>query len=365
MKFNITLTLFVVISAFNFLFINVCFFINIFLSNDKNYKKEIKFLPILLNLFYFSQKSLLYFIYLCRSESTKNKVGSEVKRIEKTYLYKNRYFIFIVSLIDFIIYFFFFQILSLIKNNFIFNNIIYFNDTNFFYCVFIYFLSPKILQYRFYKQHFFAMFLLFINSIYYYLKKKYYYEIFFIIIIEFLLALKEIIEKYSMKKNKTDYFLIISFNGIINTILGIIYIISLYFFNNEFKVYLKNFTKFNFFFILEIINIYFFISYEILRLKISKDSTPYIRLFYEKYFIIIYIIYGILYNDYKIYLSILFYCIQYFGYILFCDIIELNFESEKKIKKKKNYINDEEEKEFNNPENEMKNINFNYNENLL
>ena len=369
MKLNITLTLFVIISLFNFLFINICYFINIFFIINQKYINEMKFLPILLNLFYFSQKSILFFVYLCRRESTKNKVGAEVKRIEKTYFYKNRYYIFIISLIDFIIYFLFFQILCKINNNFIFNNNNYFNDANFFYCLFIYFLSPKILKYRFYKQHKIGLVLLFIASIYYYFKKKFHYEIIFIIIIQFLLSLKEIIEKYTMKKNKTDYFLIISFNGIINTLLGIILILCLYFYNNEFKIYLQNFKisnkSDNIFFILEIINIYLFILYEILRLKISNDSTPYIKLFYEKYFILIFIIYGILYNNYKIYLSILLHSIQYIGYVLFCDIIELNFEDEKKIKKKKNYLNEEEEKEYNNPENEMKNINFNYNENLL
>lgn len=200
------------------------FYFWIYIINLYNSPKNI---ILYLYLLYYIFKTLFNFIFYYLYIRSKNKNKESKNENKKTYINNCTNLILITSFIDF----------CLISNFDSLININYF-DNKFLYLIYCYYLSSIILKNQFYIQHKIGIFIIFISSLIQFLNcffsntlsiNNYPY----ILLYEMLFSLKEILEKYMMKKNETNFFYILTLQGYYQIIFFSIYIFFLFILKDE------------------------------------------------------------------------------------------------------------------------------------
>jgi len=298
---------------------------------------ELNLLILSMILYFF--KSFTYIIYKCLSPSKKKKSAADIKRIEKSELSHNLKQILLTSIIEIFINLYLFQ---KINYNITFFCPLYICDLKFFYFLFTMLITPRILEYNFYKQHYISLIIIAICSI-----SSYFFIyplvttkllIFFLIKIpllaltEFLLCIKEVTEKYMIKYNQVNIYLILSIQGFIQLIISAIILFITFLIKGDLNKYigqlisnlLNDYFAFAFFFLLLLI-------FEIIRIYINNKFTSYHSIFGENIASLSFISLICLSISNAISIIILIFCIiSLLATLIMCDYIILDFGEQKR-----------------------------------
>ena len=298
---------------------------------------ELNLLILSMILYFF--KSFTYIIYKCLSPSKKKKSAADIKRIEKSELSHNLKQILLTSIIEIFINLYLFQ---KINYNITFFCPLYICDLKFFYFLFTMLITPRILEYNFYKQHYISLIIIAICSI-----SSYFFIyplvttkllIFFLIKIpllaltEFLLCIKEVTEKYMIKYNQVNIYLILSIQGFSQLIISGIILFITFLIKGDLNEYIgellshliDNYFGFAFFYLLLLI-------FEIIRIDINKNFTSYHSIFGENIASLSFVSLICLAISNVISIMILIFCIiSILATLIMCDYIILDFGEQKR-----------------------------------
>ena len=310
---------------------------------------ELNLLILSMILYFF--KSFTYIIYKCLSPSKKKKSAADIKRIEKSELSHNLKQILLTSIIEIFINLYLFQ---KINYNITFFCPLYICDLKFFYFLFTILITPRLLEYNFYKQHYISLIIIAICCfssyffLYHLVTTK--FLTFFLIKIpllalaEFLICIKEVTEKYMIKYNQVNIYLILSIQGFTQLILSGIILSIIFLIKGDLNIYigelishlLKNYLAFAFFYILLLI-------FEIIRIDINKNFTSYHSIFGENIASLSFVSLICLAISNVISIMILIFCIiALLATLIMCDYIILDFGEQKR----KNNLKDNNKKKL-------------------
>ena len=242
---------------------------------------EFNLLILFIILYFF--KSFTFLIYKCFSPSKKKKSSAEIKRIEKSELSHNLKYIFLTSIIEIFVNLFLFQKINSRTTYFCpFYNC----DLKFFYFLLTFLITPRLLEYNFYKQHYICLTIIGISSLISYIFLYHivtnYISTFILIKIpllalsEFLICIKEVTEKYMIKYNQVNIYLILSIQGVIQLIISGFILVIIFIIKGDLSVYMEDLLKQ---FLKDYLVVGFvyliLLIYEIIRIYINKKYTSY------------------------------------------------------------------------------------------